>query len=170
MLHSLFERITRAIEALLALAFIAAVLMNFANVVGRYLFGVTFGWADEVQVFIMVWMAFLGAVVASWRGAHLRMDMLLRLVPSPLRRTVCALELVVLVVAASFVVVQSWKYAATMFRLDRVSDVGQIPMWIPHGGVAIGFAMIAVISLAQCWDLFTGRALPGDEGAGEGAR
>ena len=49
---------------------------------------------------------------------------------------------------------------------------GRIVTRIPNPNVMllVGFAMIAVISLAQCWDLFTGRALPGDEGAGEGAR
>jgi TRAP-type C4-dicarboxylate transport system permease small subunit len=153
MRHTVFDRITRGIEIVLAAAFIAAVCLNFANVLGRYLFGVTFGWADEVQVFVMVWMAFLGAVVVSWRGAHLRMDLLLRMLPAPLQTLVRVFELLVLITAAGFVVSQSYKYAATMLQLGRASDVGGIPMWIPHSGVAIGFALIAMIALVQLWDL-----------------
>ena len=162
MLHSLFDRTTRTIEIVLAAAFMAAVCMNFVNVTARYLFSVAFGWVDEVQVFIMVWMAFLGAVVATWRGAHLRMDMLLKLMPLGLQKAVRFAELLVMVVASGLVVKESWHYAATMYSLDRVSDVGRIPMWIPHGGVALGFALVGVIALAQLADVA--------RGVGEGAR
>jgi TRAP-type C4-dicarboxylate transport system permease small subunit len=69
-----FDRIARVIEVTLALAFIFAVLLNFANVVGRYLLGLSLLGADEVQIFIMVAMTFLGAAVVTRRNLHLRMD------------------------------------------------------------------------------------------------
>ena len=37
--------------------------LNFANVVGRYVFDYAFLGAEEAQIYIMVWMAFLGAAV-----------------------------------------------------------------------------------------------------------
>jgi TRAP-type C4-dicarboxylate transport system permease small subunit len=153
MVDRFFDKLTRGMELALAVAFIAAVCMNFGNVVGRYLFGETLGWADEVQVFIMIWMAFLGAVVATWRGIHLRMDMLFKIFPRRVQHALQLAELLVLIAASGLVVTESYKYAATMFRLERVSDVGQIPMWIPHGGVALGFALIAVIALLRLRDL-----------------
>ena len=39
MIDRIFDRVARVIELVLAVAFIFAVLLNFANVVGRYLFG-----------------------------------------------------------------------------------------------------------------------------------
>jgi len=75
----------RVIELALALAFIMAVLLNFGNVVGRYLFGVSFLASDEVQVFVMVAMTFLGAVVVTRRNEHLRMDVLVQFMPAGLR-------------------------------------------------------------------------------------
>jgi TRAP-type C4-dicarboxylate transport system permease small subunit len=44
-------------------------------------------------------------------------------------------------------VVQSWRYAAQMFAIGRTSDVGDIPMWIPHGAVTLGFFLILIVSL-----------------------
>ena len=79
-----FDRLTRAIEQALALAFIVAVIVNFANVVGRYVFDYAFLGADEAQIYIMIWMAFLGAAVVSWRERHLRMDVLVRVFPAPM--------------------------------------------------------------------------------------
>src|SRR6266511_3027098 len=62
------DHLTRVIEVLLALAFIVGVSINFINVIGRYLFGFTYLGADEVQIYIMIWMAFLGAAVLTWRN------------------------------------------------------------------------------------------------------
>ena len=50
--------------------------------VGRYLFGLSFLGSDEVQIFIMIGMTFLGAVVVSRRNMHLRMDVLVRYLPT----------------------------------------------------------------------------------------
>jgi len=80
-----FDRVARVIEVVLALAFIFAVLRNFANVVGRYLLGLSLLGADEVQIFIMVAMTFLGAAVVTRRNLHLRMDVLVRFLPAGAR-------------------------------------------------------------------------------------
>ena len=114
--------------------------------------------------YVMIWMAFLGAVVVSWRRMHLRMDLLFRMMPHAGRQVVKLAELVTLVVLAGFVVYLSGQYAYTMFKLERVSDVAQMPMWIPHGGVVVGFLLILLIALWDLWGVLTGRSAPVDEG------
>ena len=136
----------KAIERLLALAFVFAVCLNFANVIGRYVVGRSITGADEVQIYIMVWMAFLGAAVVSWRRNHLRMDVLVRFLPEAIRRGLRFLEIALILVLAGFTVVHSARYAWQMASLGRTSDVGGIPMWIPHSAVVLGFALIAVVA------------------------
>ena len=143
MVSRIVDRLMRWIERGLAYAFIAAVGLNFFNVVGRYGFGVTILSADEIQIFIMVFMAFLGAAVVAWRGQHLRMDVLVNTLPASLRRLVRIFELAVVAILASFVLWNSTYYAQQMFNFGRVSDMGRVPMWIPHGAVAVGFGLIA---------------------------
>src|SRR5687768_3796526 len=126
------NKLMAAIERVLALAFIAAVCLNFANVVGRYGFGRSIAGADEIQIYIMVFMAFIGAAVVSWRRQHLRMDVLVRFLPQKLQSGLRFCEIALVLIIAGFVLVQSWRYSAQMFALGRTSDVGGIPMWIPH--------------------------------------
>jgi TRAP-type transport system small permease protein len=145
-----FDRIARVIEVTLALAFIAAVLLNFANVVGRYLFGISLLGSDEVQIFIMVGMTFIGAAVVSRRNLHLRMDVLLRFLPAPVRMLLRVVEQLLLAVLAGFVLTQSYFYARQMLRIGRTSDMAGVPMWIPHGTVALGFALILIVAV---WSL-----------------
>jgi TRAP-type C4-dicarboxylate transport system permease small subunit len=34
-----------------------------------------------------------------------------------------------------------------MLRIGRTSDMAGVPMWIPHGAVALGFGLILVIAI-----------------------
>ncbi len=146
MIDRAFDRIARAIELVLAVAFILAVVLNFTNVVGRYLFGISFLASDEVQVFVMVGMTFLGAAVVTRRHEHLRMDVLVQFMPNPVRLTLRIAEQILLIVLAAFVLSQSYFYARQMWRIGRASDMAGVPMWIPHGSVALGFALILLIA------------------------
>jgi TRAP-type C4-dicarboxylate transport system permease small subunit len=156
MIDKALDRLARIIELVLAFAFIIAVVLNFTNVVGRYLFGLSLLGSDEVQVFIMVAMTFLGAVVVTRRNAHLRMDVLVRFMPEPMRLALRIAEQVLLIVLAWFVLSQSYFYASQMFRIGRTSDMAGVPMWIPHGAVALGFALILLIACRRLIVVVTG--------------
>ena len=142
-----FERLTGAIERALALAFIVAVCVNFADVVGRYAFDYAFLGADEAQIYIMVWMAFLGAAVVSWRERHLRVDVLVRCFPARAQVALRAAELLLLAGLGGFVLVESASYAWRIFALGQTSNNAGIPMWLPHSAVAVGFALIALFAV-----------------------
>jgi TRAP-type C4-dicarboxylate transport system permease small subunit len=166
------DRLTRAIELVLAVAFVSAVGINFVNVVDRYVFGDTFLGADEVQIYIMICMAFLGAAVVTWRDRHLRMDVLVRCVPVAAQRLVHALETIIFFVVTVFVAIESFLYAAKMFTLGQTSDMARIPMWLPHGAIVLGFALMAVMALYAGAKAAFGRQLESlstDPRSGEGA-
>jgi TRAP-type C4-dicarboxylate transport system permease small subunit len=147
MIDRIFELLTRAIERVLALAFIGAVCLNFANVVARHALGESIAGADEVQIYVMVCMAFLGAAVVTWRRLHLRMDVIAQMMPPAVRRALQACELVLMACLTGITAFQSFHYAGAMLALDRRSDNAGIPMWLPHGAVALGFALISLITL-----------------------
>ena len=162
MVTRILDRLTWGIERALAYAFIAAVALNFINVIARYGFGSSILSADELQIYIMVFMTFLGLAVVAWRNQHLRMDVVVNALPLPVRRLVKIVELTVIVVLAVFVLWNSTYYAEQMFMIGRVSDMARVPMWIPHGAVAVGFGLIAFVACLRLVQILTGR--PADAG------
>jgi TRAP-type C4-dicarboxylate transport system permease small subunit len=163
----ILERLTWWIERALAYAFIGAVALNFINVIARYVFDNTILSADEIQIFIMVFMTFLGAAVVAWRNHHLRMDVLVNALPPPVRRLIKIAELAVIVILAGFVLWNSTYYAEQMFNIGRVSDMAQVPMWIPHGVVAAGFGLMALIAGLRLVELITGHTPTGGKSGTE---
>jgi TRAP-type C4-dicarboxylate transport system permease small subunit len=153
-LNRSIDALALGLEKLLGLALIIAVLINFVNVVGRYIFGSTFISADEVQIYIMVYIAFLGAAVATWRRLHLRMDVLVQRLPGAIKAVLAAAELVLILVLASLVLYVSSGYVTQMAGLDARSQNAGIPMWIPHSAIVLGFGLIAVLAVLQIVQLF----------------
>ena len=150
-IERIYDRVARAIELALAIAFLFAIGLNFTNVIGRYLLGSSILWADEVQVFIMIAMTFLGAAVVTWRRQHLRMDVLAKLMPKPVQQGLKIVELILMLGLCGFILVESQDYAARMYQLGRNSDSAGVPMWIPHGSVAVGFGLMVLACLAHGW-------------------
>jgi TRAP-type C4-dicarboxylate transport system permease small subunit len=155
-----FEIGARAIEIVLTVAFIFAVLLNFATAADRYLFKHSIIGADEVQTYIMVWMTFAGAAVVSWRHQHLRMDVIVARLPRSVRLALLGVELLLALVLTAVLAYESYGYAAQMHMLDRRSDLASLPMWIPHSALFVGFALMALLTVWRIVELFAARVEP----------
>jgi len=64
------------------------VVLVFGNVVLRYAFNSGIAQSEELSRWLMVWLTFLGAVVALREHAHLGVDTLIRALP-PLGKRLC---------------------------------------------------------------------------------
>jgi TRAP-type transport system small permease protein len=147
LIERLADRFTRALERIVGYALVVAVLVNFANVVARYAFLRPLLGADELQIFLMVWMTFLGVVVVTWRRLHLRMDLVAARLPTPVRGWLRLAEALVAAAVATLVLGESWRYTARMLEIGRRSDALGIPVWISHSAVGIAFALIGLIAI-----------------------
>src|SRR5689334_14741551 len=87
---------------------LAAIALNFSNVVARYVFASAISWAEEVLIFLSVWSVFLGAASSAWEDAHLRMDLVLAIVPNAWRKALTVFSWVVAVLVGGVVLFASW--------------------------------------------------------------
>lgn len=138
---SRFMAVPRFVIAALILISIA---INFANVIGRYIFFSPIIWAEEVMIFIMVWCVFIGAVLVTWEGRHLRMDLLANAIPSPWREIVNSVAAVGFLLVAGLVTSQSWLAVSLFAELGQKSTTAGVPMLIPHSALLIGFALMVL--------------------------
>jgi len=149
----MFERVGNRIvslaECILALGLILAILLDFLNVIGRYTGGFSVLGIDEIEIYILIWIAFVGSAAVTWRRLHLRMDVFVEACPVPVRRVVALVEMAVMLAVTAFVGAQSYAYVAKIYALGAVSDIAGIPMWIPHSAVCLGLFAIAAIVLVR---------------------
>lgn len=130
------------IRAVLGALILAGVGVNFANVVGRYVFLTPIIWAEEILVFIMVWCVMLGATLVTWENQHLRMDAVHHLTPPRVRRWLDLAGTLAFVVAGAFVLVQSLRVWVLAAGTGQRSVVADIPMVVPFAAIPLSFAII----------------------------
>lgn len=83
---SLEEILGRCNEYLVGLTFTSMFVIGVLALFMRYVVGLSLTWADEVNSFLLVWLTFLGASVATRQNTHISLNMnLLNLLPRPIR-------------------------------------------------------------------------------------
>lgn len=163
MLRSIDKKVDALVtwtERVLAVGLLIGISLNVINVVGRYLAGFALNGVDEIEIYILIWIAFLGAALVTWRGSHLRMDVLVLACPPAVRWLVGWFEMTVMLVVTTFVAWQSFKYVERIYALGAVSDIAHIPTWIPHSAIAISFAAMALIVLLRGLQRISGAGRP----------
>lgn len=123
---------------------LVGIVINFANVVGRYVFLSPIIWAEEIMIYIMVWTVFIGAILVSYEGQHLKMDFFSIMLPSPFKEIINFIATASLLAVCLFVIPQDWAVVQLMWNNDQRSVVAEIPMVIPHFALLFGFAMIFI--------------------------
>ena len=134
-------------RAVLGVAILLAIGVNLANVIGRYVFFSPLDWAEEVMVFVTLAAVFVGAIAVTADHRHLRMDVLLRLLPRALARAIEGITLIALAFCCTVVCLQAVRIVTLLRRTGQKSVVVGLPIAIPYSAFVIGFGGMAVVAL-----------------------
>jgi len=156
-------RITvRTVQIMSAICLLLSILLNFSNVIGRYFLHHAIIWAEEMMLFLMIASVFLGAAAITLRGAHIRMDLAVQLMPPRLRIVLDVVAQVTFIITASVLIWLAYPVIAQFVAFGQVSEALRLPVAIPHSVIPIGlFIMIlAVISrlIEHRWRFVEGEA------------
>src|SRR5208282_3504208 len=91
-----------------AVFLICSVIINFANIIGRYFFSISIPWAEEIMLFLMVGCVFTGCCAVAWEGRQIRMDVVVGMLPKPLRELLAVVSELVMIASAAAVAVFAW--------------------------------------------------------------
>jgi TRAP-type C4-dicarboxylate transport system permease small subunit len=136
---------------------LAGVAINFANVVGRYLFGQALFWAEETMVFITIWGVFIGVAAIAYNGDHLNMDLLSQAIRGRWRTALNAAIVAALLACCAFVALQSFQVVRLFAEAGQVSVAAGIPKALPHAALAVGFVLTALAVLARIRAYLSGK-------------
>jgi C4-dicarboxylate transporter DctQ subunit len=155
------EKLLRVVRVLLAIIrwlsgvlLICSVALNFANIVGRYFLHSSISWAEEAMLFLMVGCVFLGSGMVTWSGRHIRMDIIVRLMPAKLQVALDLFSELAFLVTAIALLIFAWPVIRQLMEFDQRSLAADFPLAIPQAMIPIGLAIMAFLVVAR---LITGR-------------
>ena len=134
-----------------------------------------FAWIDLVTRHLLLWVAFLGAALATRRRKHINIDALSRLISLRAKLRLRILLDLVAAVICLFLTHAAWKFLMSESAAGGVF-YKWIPSWVGIGIIPVGFGLLA---LHFCFEVLLGigsiRGFPGPgdvmdpEGAGKEA-
>ena len=132
-------------RAAAAICLISSVAINFANIIGRYYFSVSIPWAEEIMLFLRVGCVFTGCCAVAWEGRHIRMDVVLTMLPTPARDLLKPLAELVLIAAAAAVTTFAWPVLTQLAAFDERSQAANFPLVVPQAMISIGYTLMALL-------------------------
>lgn len=135
-------------EILIATLIAAATLVIFVAVVQRYLVGVPFlypifydinlTWAQELCIYMFVWMAKFGAAYGVRTGIHVGVDVIVNMLQPPARKKVIMFGLLAGAFFTAIVGTMGAKFVIELYPTGQVSPDMEMPRWIIFLCVPLG--------------------------------
>ena len=148
MIIASYRALIRVVEALLLAITVSLAVIVPVGVLFRYALNAALPWTDELGGLLLVWMTFLGAVVALDRGVHLDFDLLREKVPPRVRWLIALL--CDLALAALLVVVLANGSTLTQRLMNQTAVSLPVPRGLVYSVMPISAALMLVV-LAARW-------------------
>lgn len=138
--EKLINYLTRIIEAVCAAMMLILTATTFAQVIKRYVFSSSYRWAEEVAIYAMIWVAFLGAVLCLRHGEHTRIDFFVNLLPVKIRKIV---EVASDLLCFAFMMLLAF-YSPDILKVAGMfeSPGSKIPMYCIYGSIMISAVLM----------------------------
>ena len=133
------------IEKVLSVAILCVMTVSLvAGVVFRYFFHSPLTWSDEVAMFSLVWVTFLGASICIKRDQLAAVSFVMDQFTGRVRQMLLSSGIAVVILFCLFFLYLSLAWIASPSIAFERSDALQIPMIVPYAIVPIGFCTMSI--------------------------
>ncbi|WP_299197496.1 TRAP transporter small permease [uncultured Amphritea sp.] len=147
--------VTQLEEAFLSLLLVAMTLLVFAEVVMRFGFNAGIHWAQELTLLMAAWFVLYGASYGVKVGAHIGVDVFVKLLPTKAHRFFTILAVALCLIYCGLFLYGSWIYLSKMKMIGIELEDMPVPKWLAMSILVIGFALLMVRFLQLGWKVIT---------------
>ncbi len=159
-------------EWLIAFLIAAATLIIFVAVIHRYaagwpipvvqdwLISLNFSWAQELCIYMFIWMAKFGAAYGVRTGIHVGVDVLINRLPESTRRRYVLGGLLAGALFTAVVGTLGANYVWQIGHTDQVSADLELPLWMVYLCIPCGSYLMCFRFLQVAWTFFKTGELP----------
>lgn len=125
-------------EYLVAALLAAMVVLNFGNVLSRYVLPTSWSFTAELMLIFFVWVVLLASAVAYKRAEHLGLPLIIDMVPRRWQVLLLLISGVVSVLLIIALVVSGFILMSTQVQFEQVTPVLSLPQWVAGASIPIG--------------------------------
>ena len=136
------------------------VLSAFSKDIYLWLAARDLSWAQELCIYMFIWMAKFGAAYGVRTGIHVGVDLLVNRVPARSRKQVILFSLLCGAFFTGMIATFGGSFVTEMFRTGQQSNDLEAPMWIVYLAIPLGSGLMCFRFLQVCWHYYWTGDLP----------
>ena len=144
-IYRAFERFAAVLAGFAALLILAMSLWITYDVLSRYFFDASSPWAFDLSEYALVWITFLGAPWVLMQDRHVRIELLVDVLPLGVQRV---LGIIVCIIAILICAVLTWRTGiAALEYIERnqmMPRIWRIPRIWPYCAIPIGSVLLTL--------------------------
>jgi len=149
--HEFCGRLERGIALLTeipgAILVVVEVIVLFAGVTFRYVLHQPLVWSDELAALLFLWLSMLGVVVAQHRGGHMRLTVLVRLLPEVWRARVEAFTTLSVILFLGLLIAPALEHTTDQMMITLPAL--QIPDAVRSAAILTGLSLMLAVAVLQ---------------------
>ncbi len=137
----------KVIEQFSRYVLLGVILLAFLEVVRRYVFGVTFLWYEDVEVYFNLVAVLLYFGMAQKKNAHIRLDIVLEFVKKKSKAFGEALEVLSTLISLVFCFLFVWfgiDFVKKGMDFGRRTDNAELLLWPFYAVLLVGFSFLGI--------------------------
>lgn len=139
----MINRILDRLEETLIVTFMAtATLVTFAAVAMRYLGGTGISWAQELTIYLFIWMAKFGAAYGVRTGIHIGVDFVVNAARPSFKRFLIITAMSLGVIFTGVIAFFGARWVIFIYGTGQISPDLEWPMWVIYLAIPFGSGLM----------------------------
>lgn len=130
-----------------AILVVVEVIVLFAGVTSRYALHQPLVWSDELAALLFLWLSMLGAVVAQHKGGHMRLTVLVNLLPQAWRARVEAFTTLAVILFLGLLISPALEHTTDQMMITLPAL--QVPDAIRSAAILTGLSLMLIVAVLQ---------------------
>lgn len=144
MIKKIYQMYNSIERSFMGLIMLFMVLFGFLQVIFRFVLQIPMHWLEDLMMFIMCWVAYLGASTAANERKHIMINMIVDLLPGRLRKVVTILSQLVWLASLWFLIYLGAQVTSNHIERGTVTIGGRFPIWVSSIIIPIGAFLVSI--------------------------
>ena len=137
------EKISRVEQVLITILLTVMILMAFFQIVLRNFFDTGISWGDSLVRYLVVWVGFIGAAIATKEGKHINIDVASRWLTGPQSNYIRLVSHFFSAVICGLLTLAAIKFLRFEAQMGSTAFF-KLPVWVPEIIIPVTFGLMTL--------------------------
>lgn len=151
------------VAGVIGISLLIVTLILTLNVIGRYGFGVSLTFGEEMATYVIIWITFVGSGICVKRGIHVSVDAFVNFMPRTMKKVFLAFGQIMGLVFSLVLFYIGIKICGQVAAAGQISPAMRIPMVIAYAAIPVGTFYMAIEYIRKLVDMAINGIDTGDD-------